>query len=505
MDNSNYIGFKNRWLFIALVSLVFIGTYSYTFDSKLALLGDNASYYMLGKSIAQGEGYVNISRITKSPNNHYPPGYPAIISVVMLFTDSIVAVKILNGLFLFGGLILTFLLISRLTENYIFGFIVTILCAFNSHLLFYGSLMMSEVPYMFFSLLAIYLFSLIDFDQIKPNIKYLIGAFLSMVVAYYVRSLGVALLAGFCLHFLLRKNWKMIGITIGSMIIGGLPWFIRGQAYGGASYMNQLKMINPYNPGLGTADFGDFTSRFWSNFSRYITSEIPDVIFNFRPDYNNTYTFSQWIIGLVFIGIIFLGIFQLKHHRWSIMGYLLATFGILMIWPDVWIGVRFIVPITPILLLGFFNGFYFLFQKIRNQKQLSIAVLYSPLVILLFLIKPFGELHDKAKTDFPPAWQRYFEVANWIKTNEKGAVVSCGKPSLFYTYADNFTMRYKFTQDASELITDLEKQQVDYVVIDQVYGNTFQYLLPAVRQYPNRFEQVLHLKNPDTFLLKFKK
>ena len=92
-----------------------------------------------------------------------------------------------------------------------------------------------------------------------------------------------------------------------------------------------------------------------------------------------------------------------------------------------------------------------------------------------------------------------------VKKNETGVVVSCGKPSLFYTYADNYTMRYKFTKDPAELIADLEKQKVDYVVIDQVYGNTFQYLLPAVRQYPNRFEQVLHLKNPDTFLLKFKK
>ena len=504
MNNQDYSGYSKRWLLLGIVIAILIGTYSYTFDSKLALLGDNASYYMLGKSISQGEGYVNISKVTKSPNNHYPPGYPAFISVMMLFTDSIVAVKLLNGLFLFGALILAYLLISRLTENYFIAFIVTVLCAFNSHLLFYGSLMMSEVPYMFFSLLGIYLFTLIDFDNLKSNLKYLIGMLFSMVIAYYVRSLGVALLAGFCLHFLVNQNWKMMGITIGSMIIGGLPWFIRGQAHGGASYMNQLKMINPYNPGLGEASLGDFADRFWSNFSRYITKEIPDVIFNYGPDYGQPAVATQWILGLLLLILIFIGIFQLSKYKWMLLGYLLGTFGILMIWPDVWIGVRFIVPIIPILILGFLNGFYFLFRKIRNQENISSAVLYAPFVIVLFLIKPLGELHDKAKADFPPAWKRYFEIAEWIKTNEKEVVVSCGKPSLFYTYAGNFTMRYKFTKDASELIADLEKQRVDYVVIDQVYGNTFQYLLPAIRQYPNRFEQVIHLKNPDTFLLKFK-
>ena len=50
---------------------------------------------------------------------------------------------------------------------------------------------------------------------------------------------------------------------------------------------------------------------------------------------------------------------------------------------------------------------------------------------------------------------------------------------------------------------DLERRKVDYVVIDQVYGNTLRYLLPVVRTHPEKFEMVRHLKNPDTFLLKF--
>lgn len=505
MDNSIFIGHKYRWIFLGIILVSLAITYSYTFDSKLALLGDNASYYTLGKAIASGEGYVNISKLSKSPNNHYPPGYPAIISAVLVFTQSIVAVKLLSGVFLLGSIVLSFLLIARLTENYIIAFVVNLLVVFNSHALFYGSLMMSEVPYMFFSLLALYLCTLSDFVELKSSTKYAIGMLVSMVIAYYVRSLGVALLAGFGLHFLLSKNWKMMIISISALIVGGFPWFIRGQSLGGASYLNQLKMINPYNPGLGDATTSDFLDRFWSNFSRYVTKEIPDSVFNFGPAYNEAITGKEWFIGIVFLALIGFGLVKLKSYKWLIIGYMLGTLGILMIWPDVWIGVRFIVPVIPFFLLGFLNGFYQLFLLIRNQNALSQAVSYSPLVIVLFLLSPLQDLHIKAKAEYPVSWQRYFEVAQWLDKNEDNVVVGCGKPSLFYTYADNFTMRYKFTQDTNELIAHLERQKVDYVVIDQVYGNTFKYLLPAVRQHPDRFTQVLHLKNPDTFLLKFKR
>ncbi|QSE98010.1 ArnT family glycosyltransferase [Fulvivirga lutea] len=506
MEEKQLTGEKYKWIFVGIVALSFVISYSLTFDSKLALLGDNASYYSLGKAIAQGEGYVNISRVTKSPNNHYPPGYPAIISAILVVSDSVVGVKLLNGLFLFASIWLTFILTARFTNNYITAFVVSMLTVVNSHALFYGSLMMSEVPYMFFSLLAIYFITNTDISEITIKNKNFILTILFMVIAYYVRSLGVAILGGLGLYFLISKNWKLLGASIGGLVVGGLPWFIRGQSLGGTSYMNQLKMINPYNPSLGVADFSDYIDRFWSNFSRYITREIPDALFNYGPNYSQPIEFKEWVFGLIIVGLTTYGVIKIKKYNWLILGYLLGTFGILMIWPDVWIGVRFIVPIIPILWIGLLKGFYELFKAIRGQQEISSVVNYAPLVIILFLISPLNELSAKAKAPFPPAWEQYFKVAEWIKQNEKEAVVSCGKPSLFFIYAgDNFTMRYKLSKDPAELIADLEKQRVDYVVIDQVYGNTFQYLLPAVRQYPNRFKQVLHLKNPDTFLLKFER
>ena len=137
------------------------------------------------------------------------------------------------------------------------------------------------------------------------------------------------------------------------------------------------------------------------------------------------------------------------------------------------------------------------------KKQIPAFVL---LIMALFYISPMMDKHEKATEPLVPAWKNYFEVATWAKNNLKDDVlISCGIPSSFYLYADTYTVRFKFSEDPKELIADLEKRKVDYVVIDQFYGNTFRYLIPAVRKYPHRFEQVYHLKNPDTYLLKFKR
>ncbi|MBL6447410.1 hypothetical protein JMN32_13920 [Fulvivirga sp. 29W222] len=499
---------SKRYVYLVILVASFIAAYVYTFDSKLAMLGDNASYYILGKALSQGEGYVSINSISHRPNNHYPPGYPAIISTILLFTKAITPIKILNGIFFILGLWLFFDLINKVTDNEAFAFTATFMALLNSHMLWYSSIMMSEIPFFFFSTLSLWAFVNIDQEKWLWKDPYLILCIITMIISYYIRSLGIALLGGYILYFIFQKKWKpILGFFI-AFVVGALPWFIRSQKLGGGSYMKQLGMINPYQPALGKADFGDFVDRFFSNFSRYITFEIPSAIFPLKePEYGSSYSAEDWLLGVVIVGLFFYGVFSLPKYRWLILGYTLGTLAILMIWPDVWIGVRFIVPLIPLFTLGFLYGLYDGILKLRGLLSFKKPV--SPYLLLAFsllYIKPVNAIHDQARVPYMPGWRNYFEIAKWVDRNlEEGVVVSCGKPSLFYLYADTYTRRYKFAQDPKELIADLEKHAVDYVVIDQVYGNTIRYLLPAVRQYPERFEQVYHLKNPDTFLLKFKR
>ena len=71
-----------------MISVIFYKTYDRIFDKKVHLGGDNAGYYIYGKSLAKGEGYRAIHTKEKTKANHFPPGYPALIATVMKVFDA---------------------------------------------------------------------------------------------------------------------------------------------------------------------------------------------------------------------------------------------------------------------------------------------------------------------------------------------------------------------------------------------------------------------------------
>ena len=63
---------------------------------------------------------------------------------------------------------------------------------------------------------------------------------------------------------------------------------------------------------------------------------------------------------------------------------------------------------------------------------------------------------------------------------------------------------YKNTLDKEEQIKYLQSKGTDYVVLEQLgYSSTGRYLFPAIQRYPKKFKVIIHLKNPDTYLMKF--
>jgi hypothetical protein len=293
---------------------------------------------------------------------------------------------------------------------------------------------------------------------------------------------------------------------IGGFVGLVLPWFIRGQKLGGGSYINQLTLINPYNPDLGRAGLGDYVARMMANLKRYITIEIPHGLFPSREAlYNESATFGMWVFGFLLIGLVVYGIVKTPRFRPLIAGYLLGTFGILMLWPDIWNGVRFMLPVVPLVLYYCLKGMFELLQGLLNF--LSIGKRLHPAIFLVigaFQLGSVQALHQDAKAPIGGNWANYFEIASWIKSNTPAnTIVACGKPELFYVYSGTPTFRFKFTRDDQELLEHLKERKADYVVIDQVYGNTVNYLLPAVQKNPDKFEVILQLQNPETYLLKF--
>ena len=127
-----------------------------------------------------------------------------------------------------------------------------------------------------------------------------------------------------------------------------------------------------------------------------------------------------------------------------IVTYLVATFGILLLWPEVWTGVRFVLPVVPLLLFAGLLGLYYFVQYLLSKFRVHLK--FNVLILLVFglaYITPIKNLHFKAKNDYPASWKNYFAVAEWFKREDlKDVVVICRKPMLFYLKSGTYTSTY---------------------------------------------------------------
>ena len=494
-------------IYLVIITVLFLSVYGYIFDKKIDFNGDNAYYYILGKALSQGEGYVNIADINKTPNNHYPPGYPFILSVFMYISDSVVFLKTINGIFLLASLFMFYYLFSHFSTSPKIAFITVFFLLLNSHFLLYSTILMSELSFILFSFLCLILILRTDFEKnlFKNPGMYLILA--TIISAYYIRSTGLALFGGLLLYLIIKKYWRAAIFIFTGFIVFAVPWIIRGQKLGGSSYIKPLVMINPYRAELGNAELTDYINRFFSNMSRYITREIPSGSLPFiQVNYLEDIHIQEWMIGLFILILIIFGLYKLGLKGMIIFTYLAATFGILLFWPEVWVGVRFVLPVIPLLLFAGILGFYYFVQfllfKIGIHMKFNVLIL---LITGLAFFASIKNLHFKAKNDYPPAWQNYFNIAKWFKNEGlEDVVVICRKPMLFYLRSGTYTSNYAYANDTEALIEDLKRRKADYVVLDNLgYRQTYEYLLPAINSNKDKFQVVLKLENPDTYLLKF--
>ncbi|WP_298512767.1 glycosyltransferase family 39 protein [uncultured Kordia sp.] len=505
-----------RIIYILTLVIGFFVIYSTIFDEKVSLGGDNANYYILGNSLANGEGYTNIQHIEKEAHYHYPPGYPVLIAAVAtVFSNDIIAIKILNGVFLLGAILLLFFIVKRLSENDHIAFAASLLTLLNYHILEYSTIMMSEIPFLFFSLLCIWLFLKIDFS--KPIFKNWLFflMLLCLVFSFYIRSVGLALLVSMVCSLGSKKQWKYAMTLMGGFIILYLPWMIRNMNAVGNTYVSQLSLKNPYQPELGQANIIDICSRVFRNLERYIAIEIPSGLISSKEIVYKDLSISiaEWFLGFFILGTIAFGIYRLKKYRTFIVFYMLAFFGLLMVWPSVWFGTRFLVPLIPLCMFLLIFGlieFLSLLQIKMLPKQTTSLVPIVVVVLLIFWSFFYGsnsisKLREQANSDYADNYKNYFALAEWIHKNAADdAITVTRKEGLFYLFSKKKVTNYQKTLDREAQIEYLKQKNISYVVVEQLgYSTTSKYLVPAIDRYPNKFKTILQLPNPNTYLMKF--
>ena len=424
------------------------------------------------------------------------------IAILMAVSSSFMWLKVANVAMFVGTLLLLRPMVKDITQSDAVTWVVLGMVLFNAHVLRYSTIMMSEVPFLFVSVLTLY--GLMKWQKSeKGSRRYwlLLAAVIVLSVwSYHIRTAGIALIGGIVWYLLMQRQWRQAVIYGGGFGLLSLPWFLRGQSLGGNAYVNQLFMVNPYRQAEGQMDdAGDWVTRIGNNFSRYLGKEIPNGMF---PELDVTYmddTAGWVLVGLVILAAVAFGIWKMPKWRALMLGYIGSSFIIFLLWPDVWYGIRFVLPIVPFIALAMVVGLHELLKRF-NVTPYALGILVLPQLTAL------GPMREDAQEAHLGQFTEYFQMAEAIgRQSAEDAIICTTKPALFFLHGQRAAIRTPKTQDPAAFMTKLDDVGVDYVLVDAMgYSWALQSLQIAIDNYPERFQVVSQPTPAGTTLIQVK-
>lgn len=489
-----------------LVIAASLGLGVWTFDSKLSLSGDNAAFIIQARSLAQGQGLSHINSPEPRPSTQVPLGFPLLLApLAWAFPDDWVPMKYLVlALFAPGMGVLYQLARERMGVVPSLAVVAWSVMAGKSYLthgeagevfgptlLHYAHQVMSEIPFLTLSLLALWLVDRgVKRDGIRDN-GWLLGGMACTIWAYYVRTAGISLAAALAAHLILRRDYRRCLLFVGAALACWLPWTLRNQAVGGGGvYLKQLFMVNPYRPEQGWLDLPGLLERMVTHSDRYLKAWPETLI----PSFGGTDTVLHPAPLLLIVLAVAATVLCIRRGEHLLLLYAAFYMGMVLLWP--WLGERFLVPILPVVvLLGIWTVLQVrdLLASMGRAGHLAgrLAVWGCLAAWLIAHAGGVIRLADYAADDYPPNWQGYYRAGEWLESNTpEDAIVLCRKGSWMHVVSGRKTIGFPFDEPAA-VLAHMEREGVDYVVVESLgYRQTHAYLVPAIHEYGNRFQVV---------------
>jgi len=467
----------------------------------------------------EGKGYRDIYKPGEPIHTLYPFGYPLLLVPVMaVFKGSYVALKMLSLLLGAGSVIVAFLLL-RDDHPAPVVWSVSGLFAISPLLLEYSHWILSDVPFLFFSLLGLLLAKRSDTDS-KLISPVFLACLVCIAFVYFIRPVGAALILGFLLHLFLRKKHKrgLIALAVFGMLLA--PWAVRNaKASGGEGYIAPMVLKDPYDATSGMIGVKDLIERVGSNAETYFLVAFPkNVVTSHRRIWPfPRRSWDMYVAGFAISALVLAGFAADFGGRMGLTHYYLIFFvGTLLVWPEVWATDRFILPVVPFLLLYFLLGGLLLFRKATAPTRRKVGLVVVTVLAL-------GSLHLVARgapgnlqlireysggnrfAGYTADWINFYETAAYAsRFTPSDAVFMVRKPGLFYLFADRKCVAYPFTPEKDAIMAAMDEYGVSYVVVDAFAWTqtTLKYLVPALVAHEEDFAIVYSTGAPRTLVLR---
>jgi len=479
------------------------------FNPSMFTGGDNAQYITLAKSILKGQ-YHNLAFIGAPLEIEIPPGYPTMIApLVALSSTSYIPTKLLSFALMLVGILLTLFLFDKYKIPKVGGMLVALALLSNPAFNEFSHWTLTEAPYFAISILGVYLF---DKHYNSEKLINFILASAVVTLSIYIRPVSIPLIFGAFIFLMVRKLYKKAGIFILTGVVVYGPWFLRNILVreGGEE---SFYLINFFGSNTG----GDTESpalfaKVFTNLGKYLFRELP-ILFTSMMDKSNILTM---IIGIAAAVLIVGGIVVLFSKKKSFLPYYAVLYcAMLMVYNPRFATFRYIMPLIPIFLIA-------IWETLNIKKPINIAkfgsiVFVSTSGVMLFVailsFIPIAKMNliilkqysvGNKYAGLPSlAWVQFIESCKWIKSNTpEDANLISRKPRISYILSDRPGKVYKFTQNSSAIMAEIDSVGADYVIVDRISGTTQAYLIPTIQAYPGRFSVVYKTTEPVTYVFK---
>jgi len=456
--------------------------------------GDNAGYVALAHTLVSQHAYVDAYDPLGAPHVKYPPIFPALMALLISAGASTwVAFKLLVAVLTVASVGVTCLWAAGRLGSW-GGFAVAVLVAASAATVDYSHWILSDPLFVLLTMTTLWVLERgARAGGSTPDPRLLAAGIAAALAAYFTRTAGLPLLIAVLGWLALERRWRTLGAAAAVFALPALLWALRGGGGGGGpgDYASEFWLVDPYRPALGTIGPLGLVGRAAGNAGAYLTRHGPATILG--PEAGALAA----PLGVLLAAAALTGwVLRLRRGRPGPAELFLPLYtGLILVWPEIWGGDRFVLPLLPLVLL------YAAMAIGALPRVLTAPV--GGIAAALLLVPALGEWLDASgdasacaavvEAEGPygcygPRVTEFVDAAVWMGAAlPEGSAVMSRKPRIFYVMSGIPSRTFPFDPDPDVQLAEADLVGARYVLFDRWQAQAGQYLAPAIAARPGAF------------------
>lgn len=417
--------------------------------------GDDFAQYIhqaknINDGISQNEtGYVFNKDAFIGPKA-YPTGFPLLLApVVYYYGVNYEAINVYLSVFLLLSCFIGYVLL-RTYFSAATAMIVTLIIAYNPVTLNFKTEILSDIPFLFFSLLTV----LLVLKKESTGLSILIGCLLGF--CFHIRSITLVLLLSIVIYRIItlfkenRLTLSSFKFTLFTLISFCIVFLLINNAWPTES--SYPRLFETEEPFLKAINHLSYQNEEFHRFFRNYESKDYFIILCMAA---SSLTCFTW-----------LGFFhQLKHNRFGFFNiYIVLYVMALVVYAYSDTGIRFLFPVMFIL-------FYYAIIGFKNAlKEIIRNTFWLPYIIGFCVLFSYSESwqhisgHEKDILEGPESTEAA-EMFAYIKKNiPENSIIAFDKPRALSLYTRRSGVCLKYENTMEELRTQLDQFKASYFI-----------------------------------------